>query len=177
MVLKGQVLWQDAAAREATKVRAKQRTAVPLDRNKEPLCKCSTGFVCSIHRQTKALKPFRAGVAFLDEFEQVVYRVIDHVGPHEGWVSSEFLQKRWRVTHKEILQLARAYLIDAVMAAGSQVRFYRARDEAAVLRSDPVLRCALKRKHAVQGSGSDGVVAQAPSRARAPRRVDGRWEV
>jgi hypothetical protein len=175
VVVKGRVYWQDQEARQAQKLARAHVKAVPLDRDKRPLCQCSTGRVCEIHVQRKRTPPFRAGVPWTDEYEHVTYRVLPHLDPREGWVSSEFLQARWFVTHKEILQLARHGLIDAALAENSQVRRYRARDEAAVLRSDPVLRAALKRARETQEKSHDERAEKAPPRAGRPRREHGRW--
>lgn len=167
MVLRGRVWWQDNEARAAAKLAAKQATAIPLDRQGQ--------LVPPAPIAAPRIPAFRAGIPWTDPAEQVTYRVVVHVDPLGGWVSSAFLQERWLVGHREILQLARARLIDAVMAQASQVRWFRIRDEAEVLRSDPVLRCVLKRRRAVQGQGNDGRAQAQAAGARRPRRKDGRW--
>lgn len=177
MVIRGHVKWQDSEARAQQKLHAKHLAAVPRDRDKRPMCACSTGVVCERHKQVKKPPAFRAGVPYTDTQDQVVYRVVAHLNPTEGWATEEFFQKRWLIDHKALMQLARHGLIDAAMTEGSQVRMFRARDEAAVLRSDPVLRAALKRKQAAQGSFNDVRAEEASERVGRPRprRENGRW--
>lgn len=181
MVVRGRVAWQDPEARRLLVLHQKTAQAVPRDRERKPLCGCmpavngAPGVVCEVHRQRRRLAPFRAGVPYVDELEQVTYRVVSNLNPLEGWAPADFFQQRWLIGRKELLQLARGGLIDAAMVEGSQVQHFRVRDEAAVLRSDPVLRCALKRKRELQDPKHDGGVAKKAPSAGRPRRENGQW--
>lgn len=167
IVLQGRNYWRDADAIAQDRAVVKQATAFPRDRQGQPVSPAPIA--------RPRVPAFRAGIPWTDPAEQVTYRVVAHVDPLGGWVSSAFLQERWLVGHREILQLARAGLVDAVMAQASQVRWFRIRDEAEILRSDPVLRCTLKRQRAVQGGGHDGRAQAQAAGARRARRKDGRW--
>jgi hypothetical protein len=173
IVVRGQVYWQDHAARAQRRVLRAAVEAVPRDRTGRQL----EGEDSPAHpiQPVPKAQPFRAGWPWTDPEEAVTYRVVGHVDALAGWASSSFFQARWRVGHREILQLARAGLVDAAIAEGSQVRRYRTRDEAAVLRSDPVLRAALKRVRDAQEATRDVRAQKTASSARKPRRVDGQW--
>jgi len=181
MVVQGRVAWQNPEARRLLELHQKASAAKPLDREKRPLCKCvpaaagSPGVVCEVHRHQRRVAPFRAGTPYVDELEQVTYRVVSRLNPVEGWAPADFFQDRWLIGRKELLQLARHGLLDAAMVEGSQVQHFRVRDEAAVLRSDPVLRCALKRKQELQDPQHDGRAAKKAPHVGRPRRENGQW--
>lgn len=181
MVVRGRIAWQNPEARRALELHQKTTQAKPLDRERQPLCKCVPaapgvpGVVCDLHRQRRQIAPFRAGVPYVDALEQVTYRVVSRLNPSEGWAPADFFQQRWLIGRKELLQLARHGLLDAAMVEGSQVQHFRVRDEAAVLRSDPVLRCALKRKRALQDPSHDGRAEKKAPHIGRPRRENGQW--
>lgn len=188
VVVRGQVWYADREAREQLVLRQKAREALaPADRHGEPL----TGMSSPSRgvAGASAPLPFRAGVGFRCPEDRLDYRIVSFLDPAGGWATTAFWQKRWRLTHGGILELARNGLLDAAMLECSQVRRFRCRDEASVLASDVVARAALKRRREAQDtlrgdSERAGGVASSPRtspartrRAGSPRRVDGRWVV
>lgn len=79
--------------------------------------------------------PFKAGRAYYDSTEDLVYRCVSATVSPIGWAPTEFWQDRWKIQHRDVVELARRGLLDAVVYEGSQVRRYRCRNEAALRQS------------------------------------------
>lgn len=73
------------------------------------------------------------GTHWRDRETGVAYQVLAHCAPEQGWASSEFWERRWRVDAKAILRFVERGLMDAAVEEGSDVRRYRCRSERAVL--------------------------------------------
>lgn len=77
--------------------------------------------------------PFRAGVPFYDEHEDVVYRRIENLNVAEGWGTAAFWQKRWKCLYRDILHLVQRGHLDAAIERATNLKRYRCRDEHAAL--------------------------------------------
>jgi len=104
-----------------------------LNREVDPI-DCTTAI-----ERTEDTRPFTAGHGVMDTEEQVVYRVVTHLNPADGWASTAFWQDRYKIFHHHVLELARLHFLDAAMEEGSQVRRFRCRNEEA-LKADPILK-------------------------------------
>lgn len=76
-----------------------------------------------------AMSPFRAGVPWFDELDDVTYRVVVRLNPLDGWASSEFWQRRWGMPHRSVCEMSSAGWLDAAMEEGTAAKRYRCRDE------------------------------------------------
>lgn len=149
LVLGGRSHYRNAEAREAERLRRKREGATPRGRTGELMEERESPATAIPPSSPRS--PFRAGTGFFCPQDRLTYRVVASLDMGGGWVTSEFFQRRWLIAHSAVLGLARAGLLDAAMLEGSAVRRYRCRDEARVLRSEPVLRAALKRRQDAQG--------------------------
>ena len=122
IVLKNRTVWANRAWNDHLSVPA-ARKALPQGHDGEPV-NVAEGIA-----PTDASSPFRAGVVAYDAEEDLHYRCVPRLDPRDGWAISEFWQRRWKLQHRDILELARRGLIDAAFVAGSQARKYRCRDE------------------------------------------------
>lgn len=73
--------------------------------------------------------PYRDGVPFEDEHDQVVYRVVHNLNVAEGWGTANFWQKRWSCSYRDVLHLAQVGLLDAAIETGTSLKRFRCRDE------------------------------------------------
>jgi len=79
----------------------------------------------------------RAGDIARDTKTNVVYRVLEHLDPKDGWGSAEFWVDRWNLDFRAIEDFARAGYLDAGIERASQVRRYCCRNELNLRASKP----------------------------------------
>lgn len=148
IVIGGRAYYRSAEAREVERTRRRREGATPRGRDGELMAGESSPALAI--PASSPLSPFRSGTGYLCPTDRVVYRVVAELDMTSGWATTEFFQRRWLVPHAGVLGLVRAGLLDAALLEGSSVRRYRCRDEARVLRSQVVLRAALKRRQSAQ---------------------------
>jgi hypothetical protein len=169
MVLGGRVAWADAGSRQALHEVRRAREAVPRGREGSALRDDAGQSPARGIPGDSPASPFQAGIGWHCKEERLVYRVVAHLNPADCWAATKFWQQRWNVHHWTVLILAREGLLDAAIEQHSQVRRFRCRNEAAVLRHPEVLRLRLERSK----SGQERAAAPLPKGA--PKRVNGRW--
>ncbi len=188
MFLRGKLFFADAGARKQMALARKTSHAVAPAQlpgvRLEELEHESTEGREAYARATGALpilpaspaSPFRDGTGYFCREDRLTYRVLASFDPTQGWAPAQFWKDRWLITYGGLLQLAREGLVDAILLEGSQIRRYRCRDEARVLRSAVVVKEALARKRRlklqVKPRGADAVSGSS-SGARASRRGAG----
>lgn len=132
IVIGGKTWWQNPAFYQHTRERRLAKASLPRDRegnvvNTDPI------------PLTSPVSPYREGEPYLDEDDRVIYRRVRKLDPRDGWATTEFWQERWHVySHRAICQLVELGLLDAAVQENSQVKFYRCRDEARVLKSSVI---------------------------------------
>lgn len=77
--------------------------------------------------------PFREGTPWQDPDTGLGFRVLARLDHLDGWGTLEHWVKRWQITYATFIELCQHGLLDCAIEAGSAVRRYRCRDEAAVL--------------------------------------------
>lgn len=80
-----------------------------------------------------AESPLRVGVPFLDPEDGVVYRVLATINVLEGWAVGVAWMRRWRCAPGDLKELVERGKLDAAMQLYSASKWYRCRDEVAVL--------------------------------------------
>ena len=179
MFLRGRLFFADGAARDAMATARRRQKEVAPSRAVAlgELERTSTAGREAWGEATGALaippssprSPFQAGTGYYCREDRLTYRVLQQFDPAEGWATAAFWKERWRITYGGLLQLAREGLVDALLIEGSQIRRYRCRDEARVLRSEVVLRAALLRKREARTQASRRASANTES-SRGGRR-------
>lgn len=109
----------------------RKRVPVELDENGELV-----DFVSAVPPNPKSVR-FLPGTNWTSPDSGLVYRVVAHLDPAQGWATTAFWQDRWSLDHRAIVALALAGILEPAIEHGTWVPRYRCCSEEAAKASKP----------------------------------------